>query len=315
MPVGVQDMLRPDPTTSIKPRKVKSSPESYPCSIFLSELPHPEPEKIPRFGDRYQLLSGVLGKSISTVKMAKDKKTNQFVAVKTYATVATIRVGLNEVSMMRIVGQHPNVIQLLDVYSEPNHIHIVLEYIEGLTLLDYAAQKEKLTYEELNPVIQQVGAGLAHCHANQVAHHDIKLDNILFDTVKHRFVLIDFGLASLDRQNRSARYVGSTLYMSPELIACQQSGGLHPYDPFLADVWAFGVCLFILHYNDLPFDSEKDWLLAEQIQEVEPAYPHRESDLLRPLIQRMLDKDPAKRPNIQEVLDFPWFDTANNPQH
>lgn len=214
--------------------------------------------------------------------------------------------------MMRIVGNHPNILRLIDVFKTENRLHIVLEFIQGPSLLDYAAEKSKWELHELHQFLRDIGSALVQCHANKgcslsltrpVAHHDVKLDNMLVDLRNNRLLLIDFGLASLERQNLSARYVGSPLYMAPELIECQQSGLTLPYNPFSADVWSMGVCLFILHYDELPFDADKDWEIAEQILEKQPAYPKRRDDPLRPLIERMLSRDPARRPTMQAVLD------------
>ncbi|GFH28104.1 protein kinase domain-containing protein [Haematococcus lacustris] len=113
---------------------------------------------------------------------------------------------------------------------------------------------------------QQLVLTLDYCHAKEVVHRDIKLENVLLDLVPGAPLplvrLADFGLS---RRHNAATpcetYVGTPAYLAPELLqlwmehgslALAEQGAVH-YDGTKVDVWALGVLLYTLLFKGYPF--------------------------------------------------------------
>lgn len=91
---------------------------------------------------------------------------------------------------------------------------------------------------------------LEHLHDRDVAHRDLKHDNVLVDCKGHA-KLLDFGLAKQLANNRTRTKCGTPGYMAPE----QAEGREHGKE---VDLWAFGVLLFELFAGYNPFEDKDD---------------------------------------------------------
>ena len=92
---------------------------------------------------------------------------------------------------------------------------------------------------------------LSYLHSKNIAHRDLKLENILFtesDPKNLRLKLIDFGFAQkFEREKGMTLILGSPLYMSPELV--QRTPGYTDK----VDVWALGCITYLLLSGQTPF--------------------------------------------------------------
>ena len=113
-------------------------------------------------------------------------------------------------------------------------MYIAMEYSPGGSLLDYVRSRKRLAEPEACAFFQQIVAGLAYCHANEVVHRDVKLENILLDA-HNCMKLIDFGLAAFYAPGRRLRvHCGSPSYAAPEIV------GRKHYEGPPVDVWSLG---------------------------------------------------------------------------
>ena len=89
----------------------------------------------------------------------------------------------------------PGIVTVRDFFLENNTAYIVMDYIEGTSLKQYAqGRKGKIPSEELLPLLQPIVQSLIEVHERGVIHRDISPDNILIDTDGKAW-LIDFGAA------------------------------------------------------------------------------------------------------------------------
>jgi len=109
-------------------------------------------------------------------------------------------------------------------------------------------------------IFSRVVSAVTWLHSQKIAHLDISLENIMiaggtkYDPL---IKLIDFGVAR-DYSELSTRITpqhdricGKVHYMGPEV---QSVGRLNKsFDPFAADIWTLGVCLWLLMYKEYPF--------------------------------------------------------------
>jgi serine/threonine protein kinase len=86
--------------------------------------------------------------------------------------------------------------------------------------------------------------GLDYLHANQVAHGDLKPDNLLLSACG-KVKIADFGSSQLTRAcSLVNKTCGTPAFMAPEMC------GGHAYHAATADLWALGVCLFMFVYGE-----------------------------------------------------------------
>ena len=115
--------------------------------------------------------------------------------------------------------------------------------------------------QQCKEIMRQLALGVGYMHCCGKVHRDLKLDNILYDSETQKIKIIDFGfsLAARPDQTFSAQ-CGTPHYMDPDLSRkanCQ---------PYAADIWAVGVCLYIMFVGKLPFFGEFEADLFRKIQ-------------------------------------------------
>lgn len=67
-------------------------------------------------------------------------------------------------------------------------------------------------------IFRQIVSAVDYCHFKDIAHRDIKLENIMIDA-NYSIKLIDFGFATIVQDGRKSRtFCGTPSYMAPELV-------------------------------------------------------------------------------------------------
>jgi serine/threonine protein kinase len=143
----------------------------------------------------------------------------------------------------------PTVVNLLD--DRPGEIVLERLVFDGFQMVE-------MDLVRVHHVRQLVEA-IAHIHAHDVAHCDLKLENFMLDS-SGAIKLIDFGLAhSLDLFGLVTADAGTAPYKAPELNLLPIA-----YDARKADMWSLGVCIFALVHQTFPFKRacNEDWRYA-----------------------------------------------------
>ncbi len=164
---------------------------------------------------------------------------------------------------------NPHVVSIYDVGIENGLYYIVMEYIEGITLKEYIADRGSLPWREAASFAAQICEGLAAAHKANVVHRDIKPQNILM-TPEGTLKVTDFGIARASSQatTMGGNAIGTVHYLSPE----QARGG---YTDQHTDIYSLGVVLYEMLTGRLPFLDESPVAVAiKHIQE--PPRPLRE---------------------------------------
>uniref|UniRef100_A0A8C9DMV2 Protein kinase domain-containing protein n=1 Tax=Prolemur simus TaxID=1328070 RepID=A0A8C9DMV2_PROSS len=173
-----------------------------------------------------------------------------------------------EVSILKQI-QHPNVITLHEVYENKTDVILILELVAGGELFDFLAEKESLTEEEATEFLKQILNGVYYLHSLQIAHFDLKPENIMLldrNVPKPRIKIIDFGLAhKIDFGNEFKNIFGT-----PEFV-----GNLSGASPFLGDT-----------------KQETLANVSAVNYEFEEEYFSNTSALAKDFIRRLLVKDP-----------------------
>ena len=196
---------------------------------------------------------------------------------------------------------HPNIVNIYDVGVADGDHYIVMEYVPGRTLKDRIRQEGHLSVSESLRVAREIAEALAHAHANNLVHCDIKPHNILMMADGHAKVA-DFGIARAVTEptmTYSGNVIGSVHYFSPE----QAKGTMITPK---SDVYSLGVVLYEMLTGKLPFTGDNPVSIAVKHLQEEPV-PVRQIDpaippVVEAIVSKAMSKDPAMRPTSAELV-------------
>lgn len=196
---------------------------------------------------------------------------------------------------------HPNIVNIYDVGVADGDHYSVMEYVPGRTLKDRIRQEGHLSVSESLRVAREIAEALAHAHANNLVHCDIKPHNILMMADGHAKVA-DFGIARAVTESTmtySGNVIGSVHYFSPE----QAKGTMITPK---SDVYSLGVVLYEMLTGKLPFTGDNPVSIAVKHLQEEPV-PVRQIDpaippVVEAIVSKAMSKDPAMRPTSAELV-------------
>jgi len=217
-----------------------------------------------------------------------------------------------EIDIMKRL-KHPNIVALYDVFDDPTHISLVLEYVSGGELYDEIVKRGSFTESDACTVLRQVLSATEYLHENGIAHRDLKPENLLIssDSGGLQVKIADFGLSKdFSEQNAMTTCCGSPSYVAPEVL--QQ--GMYNNS---CDIWSIGVILYVLLSGFLPFFGETQEELFDKILTGSYSFANKVWDDISPtakdLVTKMLTINEEDRPTAKQCLEHPWF-KASNPR-
>jgi len=182
-----------------------------------------------------------------------------------------------------------------------------MECVSDGDLINFLERRGKLNESEARIIVRSVAKTLKFLHSLDIAHRDVKCDNILLrlDPTGEKIIsvkLADFGLAAyMEADKFFSTPCGSPPYAAPEIIA------MNNYQGSRTDIWALGVVLYILLEAQFPFSQPTTLALKDQIRSGRFLMPRHLSLEVQDLLSRMLNKDIAKRITIDEILNHTWI--------
>ncbi|XP_072030340.1 testis-specific serine/threonine-protein kinase 6-like [Amphiura filiformis] len=220
-----------------------------------------------------------------------------------------------ELSLVKTL-KNPHIVETYDWFEANNKIYMIMELAKRGDVLEYVRCKSKGPVpEQLSRkwTLQTAGA-LTYLHCNNIAHRDVKCENLLLDGNKN-IKLSDFGFVRImapSGSELSNTYCGSAAYASPQIIRSEA------YNPYLSDVWALGVVIYILVTGYMPFgddvrniskilDSQKKGVMFP------PAKPGRVviSEECKDLVRATLRVEPDMRLDMNGILRHEWLKTVS----
>lgn len=154
---------------------------------------------------------------------------------------------------------HPNIIKMIGAVVDESNIGIVMEYLRCSLFRALFVTEEPLDTGKKNAIIQQTASALEYLHTKQIAHCDIKSENILLDwndTAK----LCDFGLSALRNDTASTQSnnalvpqgQGTPRYSAPEVLRGEM---LNITQLFQADIYSLAIVVFEVMAGEEPFQG------------------------------------------------------------
>ncbi|KAL7669431.1 hypothetical protein ACOME3_010085 [Neoechinorhynchus agilis] len=200
-------------------------------------------------------------------------------------------------------------IELHDSQLNDKFLYLAMELCgETLSIwLENNDSYEKRPLPILSHYFLQIVSGLAYIHSMNIAHRDIKPNNILFSLDQKYLKISDFGLVynrSCETQSEPQR-VGTELYLSPE----QRTGSTELDKIEKVDIYALGVMLFELFYP-LTTASERVRVLMAltngelQCKQIKDFI--QKSPTIWEFVRRLISEIPAQRPSAEMIIaEFP----------
>jgi len=247
----------------------------------------------------------------SVVQEAVHVKTGKKAAIKTISkTHETLHHKLQqEIDIMRMVVKSPKVVHLYDVYEDDQNVYIVMELLEGGTLLEKIIAKDHYTDHDAAQILSAVVSGINFCHSQGVVHRDMKPENLMCSTKEYSDLsdvkITDFGLAIVLKEGEYATGVdGTREYLAPEIIAHS------PYGPAV-DMWSIGCIAYTLLCGYHPFSANETTPLYTQIATGDWGFYGNDwkdiGDTPKDFVSQLLVVDPTQRMTAKQALLHPFL--------
>lgn len=288
-------------------RKGVKQLKTFSLQEFENFLKHEDPEE--KFININEIAKGGFAK----VMIAEDPNDGKKVALKIMSAQNDTELFskfINEVEAMRRLN-HPNIVEFEDCFYFDKKVWLLMEYCDGGTLKNFY-QEVYLTESEISFIIRQICVGLNYLHNQQLAHLDIKSENILLN-LNGQVKIADFGLVrevSPDQDSLTSM-VGTSYWMAPEVIQRKFYGQK-------VDIWGLGCICLELAQGSPPrheMGSLKAMFYAATQGPPEfdsnPDNDHSWGEKMVDFLRQSLHMDPRKRPNASQLLAHPFLQNRN----
>ena len=255
--------------------------------------------------DNYTMIKSLGKGSYGEVKLAIDKISRKKYAIKIYPKNIMDdqkkRKNIeNEINILKQLD-NTNIMKLYEVIKTPAFQYLIMEYIEGISLLKIIKKESKHYLEEKRAlkIFHQVVKAIEYCQKKDICHRDIKLENIL--TIKNDVIkLIDFGFAvKTNKETYQTLLCGSPSYMAPEIVKKEK------YIAQYSDIWSLGVLLYSMLFGRFPFIGKSQKELFDNIKKCEVDFPKDiiVNEKIYILLKKIFVITPTQRPSLSEILN------------
>jgi WD40 repeat protein/serine/threonine protein kinase len=200
--------------------------------------------------------------------------------------------------------EHDNVVAIYQVGEDNGVPYLAMPLLRGQSLHNLLQGGARHSIAEVLRIGREIAEGLAAAHAQRLIHRDIKPANIWIEEGTGRVKILDFGLArsatEAARLTQEGMILGTPAFMAPE----QATGGRELDDR--SDLFSLGCILYRMATGRLPFVASSNAVMLLAVAKNDPRPPRElNPDIpagLDNLIQRLLAKDPAERPQSARAV-------------
>ena len=286
--------------------------------------------------DRYAIERELGRGGMATVYLASDLKHRRTVAIKVLRPEIASLLGpdrfVREVEIAARLN-HPHILALHDSGDADGFLFYVMPYVAGESLRHRLDREKQLSLDEALAITRQVASALAHAHARNVIHRDVKPENILLH--EGEAMVTDFGIALAvsaaadDRLTQTGIAVGTPAYMSPEQAASERALDAR------SDVYSLGCVLYEMLAGEPPYTgSTAQVLIAKRLVDPVPAVRRLRAAVpvgVEQALTKALAKVPADRwasalafaealtaparPGLPSVAVLPFLNLSSDPEN
>ena len=194
----------------------------------------------------------------------------------------------------------PYMIKFYGALHIDSSLMFITEYMDGKSLQASAKIPECV----LGKITFCVLEGIKYLWSLKILHRDVKPSNILVNT-QGEIKFCDFGVSTQLVKSMARTFIGTNAYMAPERIRGEEYS-------IQAEVWSIGITVMELAMGRFPYDFEGVvsplgplHMIQSIINEPPPRLPTQEhSNEIREFVGRSMEKDPALRPNLDELSNL-----------
>lgn len=199
-------------------------------------------------------------------------------------------------------SQNMNIINFFNAWIDYDAMTVILitEIALSGTLYDYRKKIQHINIRVIKKWCVQILDCLKFLHSKNIAHRDLKLNNIFYNSNTGNIILGDFGLANKTETSFHS-VIGTPEYMAPEMYE-------EAYDEKV-DIWAFGMCIMELITQEAPYNGSPLGTIIRKVVagELPDALNKIKNLKAKNIILRCLQKNPHDRPSAEELLGDEFF--------
>ncbi len=262
--------------------------------------------------------------NFSEISIVKNKKTNEKYALKSFQKEKIHQLNkemeiLNEKNNIEKIQNHSNIVKYYGTTKDDFKIYILYEYINGENLQNIISNYGLKSEQEVKFYFIQILNSIKYLHSLNIAHRDIKPDNIIITKDKKKVKLIDFGSScelkelnyekeyeEIKKKEKNAKktfkfFIGTPGFISPECIH-------NKFSDKRSDYYSLGCLLYNLLIGFTPFLGENTFDILEKGSEGKFIYPNNilSKDAID-LINKLIVVDADLRLNINQMLSHPFL--------
>lgn len=185
-------------------------------------------------------------------------------------------------------AEHPFLMRMLYCFQDEQNVYFGTEFLAGGDLFHYASA-HRFTPQQVKLYTCEILLGLEYLHSQNIIYRDMKLDNVLICADGH-VKIADFGLCkdNVGPDTVTYTFCGTADTIAPEIIL---QGG-YTKD---ADWWSFGVVVYEMYENDVPFNGSTTEEISAEILNGRLQFTHSTPPIAQDFISKLLERNPEKR--------------------
>ncbi|PIC36726.1 hypothetical protein B9Z55_015619 [Caenorhabditis nigoni] len=236
--------------------------------------------------------------------------------------------------MTKDLGGHPFISSLYSNFEDRDRIYFVLNIAEAGDLKESLHHFHRFDLATVKFLSSEILSGLSFLHTHQIVHRDMKPENVLIKKDGH-IVIADFGSAKTTKfgeeeeeeiqktssedsdennskdgyeqekeQERRTTFVGTALYISPEMLKDGEVGAK-------SDIWALGCMIYEFLAGKPPFTGINAYQQTRKVHENNIVFDNDFPESARILIKDMMISDPKLRITTDQLMAHQFYKDVN----
>lgn len=228
--------------------------------------------------------------SFGRVKLARNKRSNEYVALKLMKKQEIIKIKqvdhiYNEISILSEI-EHPFIVKFGGFTQDDRYLYVAMELINGGELFTYLRGVGKFPTDQARFYLAQIVCIFEYLHSKNIVYRDLKPENVLIN--KNGYLkLTDFGFAK-KITGRTYTLCGTPEYLAPEILLNKGHG-----KP--VDWWTCGILLYEMIAGIDPFNDDDTMNVYKKILKGHVKFPSKFDSGAKSIVKHLLEHDLSKR--------------------